>query len=181
MTLKILGLILVSQMAFAAVPTPEKELKAVVFDATYPMEARWDAYHKVIRKNKNESLPMARKALKSHDWFLREAGLKTFVALNPDEAKNIARGLFQNDPSLLVRVQALSAIKIMNDKDSEKLLWTALNDRKNFRGDQSLWIRPQIVATLMEFQIGQKGQFQKLVDDKDPQVQRLARIAIAKF
>ena len=166
--------------ARAAVPSSQKELAAKVFDAHSTMEARWDAYHKFVMTNKKESIPMAKKAIKSQDWFLREAGLKTLVALKPLEAKTVARNLFKNDPSMLVREQALSAIKILGDKGCEEILWQALNDRKNFRGDQSLWIRPKIVATLIEFKLGQKDQFQKLLDDRDKQVQRLAQIAIAK-
>ena len=161
--------------------TQESRLKNITFDSKQPLEKRWKAYHDVVTKNKKESIPMAKKALKSKDWFLREAGLKTFVALRPIEAKPIARDMLKKDPSMLVRAQALSAIKILNDKSSEKLLWESLKDPKNFRGDQSLWIRPKLVATLMEFKMGDKTQYKTLLDDKDPQVQRLAREALKKF
>lgn len=174
---------MLSQGAFASIPGPAKKvqknnLKAIVFNNKYPLEERWDAYHKIVTKNRNESIPMAKRAVKSKDWFLREAGLKTFVALRPEEAKAIARNMLEKDPSMLVRAQALSAIKILNDKSSEKLLWKTLKDPKNFRGDQSLWIRPKVVATLMEFKMGDREQYKALLDDKDPQVQRLARQAL---
>jgi hypothetical protein len=174
---------LFSQNAFAAIPTKDTKQnpRNIVFNNQYPLEMRWDAYHKIVTKNKKESIPMAKKAVKSKDWFLREAGLKTFVALKPQEAKVIARDLFEKDPSMLVRAQALSAIKILDDKSTEKLLWKSLKDPKNFRGDQSLWIRPKVVATLMEFKMGNKEQYKALLDDKDPQIQRLAKEAIAKL
>jgi len=178
---KWLVLILLSYSAWGAVRVPEENFDQIIFNVQLPMEKRWEAYHQAIKQNKKGSFTLAKKAIRSPDWFLREAGLKTYVALDPKEAKNIARKLFQEDPSLLVRVQALSALKIMNDKKSENLLWQALSDPKNFRGEQSLWIRPQIVATLMEFRLGQKSQFQKLTEDRDVQVQRLAKIAISKF
>lgn len=172
-----------SYQAFANIPktqskTEVKNLKAIVFNNKYPLEDRWDAYHKIVTKNKDESIPMAKRAIKSKDWFLREAGLKTFVALQPEHAKIIARDMLVKDPSMLVRAQALSAIKILNDKASENLLWKTLKDPKNFRGDQSLWIRPKVVATLMEFKLGTKEQYKNLLEDRDPQVQRLAREAI---
>lgn len=179
--------LLMSQASLASIPKASKvseaktNLKSIVFNSNYPLEERWDAYHKIVTKNKKESLPMAHKAVKSKDWFLREAGLKTFVALKPETAKVIAREMLVKDPSMLVRAQALSAIKILNDKSSEKLLWETLKDPKNFRGDQSLWIRPKVVATLMEFKLGNKAQYQSLLDDKDPQVQRLAREALKKL
>ncbi len=183
----VIGSLVFSQIAFASIPSkttkvaPKTDFKSIVFNNNYPLEVRWDAYHKVVTKDKKQSLPMARKAVKSKDWFLREAGLKTFVALKPDEAKTIARDMLERDPSMLVRAQALSAIKILNDKSSEKLLWQTLKDPKNFRGDQSLWIRPKVVATLMEFKLGDKSQYKSLLDDKDPQVQRLAREALKKL
>lgn len=179
--------LLASQTVFASIPNSSKvktakdNLQSIVFNPNYSLEARWDAYHKVVTKNQKQSIPMARKAVKSKDWFLREAGLKTFVALKPDEAKNIARHMLRKDPSMLVRAQALSAIKILNDKGSESLLWESLNDPKNFRGDQSLWIRPKIVATLMEFKLGSETKFKSLLEDKDPQIQRLAREALKKY
>ncbi len=171
----------VSQVALASIPSSQQKLKNIVFSNDYPLEVRWDAYHKVVTKNKKESLPMAKKAIQSKDWFLREAGLKTLVALKPLEAKTVARNMLEKDPSMLVRAQALSAIKILNDKGSEQLLWKTLKDPKNFRGEQSLWIRPKIVATLMEFKLGDKTQFKALLEDKDPQVQRLARQALTKL
>lgn len=172
-----------AQNSFAAIPTKatKENPKNIVFNNQYPLEMRWDAYHKIVTKNKKESIPMAKRAVKSKDWFLREAGLKTFVALKPLEAKVIARDLFEKDPSMLVRAQALSAIKILDDKSTEKLLWKSLKDPKNFRGDQSLWIRPKVVATLMEFKMGSKEQYKALLDDKDPQIQRLAKEALAKL
>jgi hypothetical protein len=175
--------LIISQSLFASIPKSEikPNLKSIVFSSKYPLEARWDAYHQIVTKNKKESIPMAKKALQSKDWFLREAGLKTFVALNPEAAKQIAKDLLKKDPSMLVRAEALSAIKILNDKTTEELLWQTLKDRKNFRGDQSLWIRPKVVATLMEFKMGEKSQFKTLLDDKDPQIQRLAREALKKY
>lgn len=180
--------LMLSHTALASIPKNQSKvsaaksnLKNVVFDSNYPLEVRWDAYHKVVTKNKKESIPMAKKAIQSKDWFLREAGLKTLVALKPEEAKVVAKNMLEKDPSMLVRAQALSAIKILNDKSSEKLLWQTLKDPKNFRGEQSLWIRPKIVATLMEFKMGDKNQFKELLEDKDPQVQRLARQALKKL
>ncbi len=176
------GVVGMFQISEASIPTKavKPNPRSIVFNNQYPLEARWDAYHQIVTKNKKESLPMAHKAVKSKDWFLREAGLKTFVALKPEQAKVIARDMLEKDPSMLVRAQALSAIKILDDKTSEKLLWKTLKDPKNFRGDQSLWIRPKVVATLMEFKMGSKEQFKALLDDKDPQVQRLAREALKK-
>lgn len=186
-TLGFIGTLIFSLSTFASIPQKvvkpniKPNLKSIVFNSKYSLEARWDAYHKIVTKNKKESMPMARKAIASKDWFLREAGLKTFVALNPEAAKPLARDMLKKDPSMLVRAQALSAIKILNDKTSEKLLWETLKDPKNFRGDQSLWIRPKVVATLMEFKMGEKSQYKNLLDDKDPQVQRLAREALKRF
>ncbi len=179
--------IVFAQTGLASIPTESKvksakgNLNSIVFNSNYSLEARWDAYHQIVTKDKTQSIPLARKAVKSKDWFLREAGLKTFVALKPDEAKSIARDMLKKDPSMLVRAQALSAIKILKDKESEPLLWNSLNDPKNFRGDQSLWIRPKIVATLMEFKLGSYEQYRTLLEDKDPQIQRLARQALKKY
>jgi HEAT repeat protein len=183
MTLILTGGFVICSGSLASVPhvSEKQSLKDIVFSNKYPLEQRWEAYHQIVTKNKNESMPMARKAIQSKEWFLREAGLKTFVALNPEAAKTVAKDMFEKDPSMLVRAQALSAIKILNDKTTENLLWKALKDPKNFRGDQSLWIRPKVVATLMEFKMGEKAQYKNLLDDKDPQIQRLAKEALKKY
>lgn len=171
----ILVLILTWNVGSAMVPAEQQ-----AFDNSLSMEQRWAAYHQALKKNPNDSYEIAKKAINSKDWYLREAGLKTYMALNPNKAKKYARDLFKNDPSLLVRSSALNALRILNDTSSEKLLWQSLNDPKNFRGDQSLWIRPKIVSTLLDFKLIDKKQFEKLKSDKDPQIVNMAHLALKK-
>lgn len=153
--------ILTSHFVFATVPTEQ--------------ESQWKKYHDTVLKNPVKAQSLASQALKSKDWYMREAGLKTLVAVNPSQAKVEARKILENDPAMLVRASAVTALKILKDKDSEDVLWKSLEDSRNFRKDQSLWIRPQIMATLIEFKSVNKDNFKKFYDDKDPQVARLAR------
>ncbi len=150
---------------------------ADVFSEKVPHDQRWKKYHDYILKQPQKAQDMALKALKSKDWFLREAGLKTLVTVNPERAKIEARLVLQKDPAMLVRASAVTALKILKDTKSESVLWESLKDPRNFRKDQSLWIRPQIMATLIEFKSNHKENFKSFYDDKDPQVARLARHA----
>lgn len=153
--------ILISQITFASVPKEQ--------------DSQWKKYHDTVLKNPVKAQSMATQALKSKDWYMREAGLKTLVAVNPKQAKIAARKILENDPAMLVRASAVTALKILKDKESEDVLWKSLEDSRNFRKDQSLWIRPQIMATLIEFKSSNKDNFKKFYDDRDPQVARLAR------
>lgn len=148
-----------------------------VFSEKVPFEQRWKKYHDYILKRPHKAQEMALKALKSNDWFMREAGLKTLVTVNPERAKAEARLILQKDPAMLVRASAVTALKILKDTKSESVLWESLKDPRNFRKDQSLWIRPQIMATLIEFKAVQKENYKNFYEDKDPQVVRLAKHA----
>lgn len=150
-----------SQFVSASVPTEQ--------------DTQWKKYHDSVLKNPVKAQTLATQALRSKDWYMREAGLKTLVAVNPSQAKKEARLILEKDPAMLVRASAVTALKILKDIESEDVLWKSLEDPRNFRKDQSLWIRPQIMATLIEFKSTRKENFKKFYDDRDPQVARLAR------
>lgn len=156
----------------------EKVTAEKAFDSNLPMEQRWDSFHDHIKKNPKDSLRMAKKAVRSQDWFLREAGLKTYMVIDGKQAKQIARELLEKDSSLLVRTSALKALKILKDKESKPLLLKSLNDPRNFRKKQSLWIRPQIVSALLELKLLNSSDLENLKSDKDPQIAKMAKAAL---
>jgi HEAT repeat protein len=171
-----LVLIVIAGSAHAAIP--KVDIEKEIFSSQQSLEVRWKLYHDHILNKPKSAQAMADKAVKSKDWFLREAGLKTLMAINPEKAKASARYILKNDPSMLVRASAVTALKILKDTTSEDLLWESLEDPKNFRKEQSLWIRPQIMATLMEFKSQNKEKYKNYFSDKDPQVVRLAKFAV---
>lgn len=141
------------------------------------MDGQWKSYHDQILKTPDSAKKLALEALKSEDWYMREAGLKTLLAVDAQLAKQKAQDLLKSDPAMLVRSSAVKVLKLLNDASSEELLWKSLEDKKNFRKDQSLWIRPQIMATLLKIKAKSIENFKKFYEDRDPQVASLARSA----
>ncbi len=161
--------------------TPSPDLKKIAFSKDYEMPTRWKAFMDYVQKENKNSIPEIKLALKSNDWFMRDAALKALLLVDPQMARNNAQQILKNDKSLIVRTGAVDIIRSLKDKDSAKLLWQALRDKKNFRNQQSLWIRPRIITTLVEMDDKSLGEYVKTLDDSDVRIQKIALFALEKF
>ncbi|MGE3974705.1 MAG: HEAT repeat domain-containing protein [Bdellovibrionales bacterium] len=148
-------------------PAVYRELHQLAFDTNQPYELRWRAVISMAWLGNKESIVDLERAIESNDWFMRDAALKGLEKVNREKAIAWAKKLM-SDPALVVRTAAVRVLHDLHDTTSETLLWEKLQASENFRGEQSLWIRRQIVVALSDLaQRGTEGQFAKLLEDKD--------------
>jgi len=153
-------------------------LEADVFSELTPFQKRWSLVSKVASlKNQKQALVFLEKCLRSDRWFLQSAALKKLVELEPKLASTHASRLLKSSKALVVRSAAVETLARVGSFSETEVLWQALRQKKNFKGRQSLWIRPQIVKTIYKLEAGRhvKARWESLLNDSDPAVKTMAR------
>lgn len=148
-------------------PSVYFELRTLAFDATQRLNLRWQAFMSMVRLAEKESLPEVNRALRSGDWFLRDAAIRVLPLLDKKRAHQAAmQGL--TDSALVVRTTSVDALKDLKSSESATQLWNALYAKNNFIKNQSLWIRRHIVEALAVISpLGTEEKFVKVLDDND--------------
>jgi HEAT repeat protein len=158
-----------------------RRLQKLAFDHKLPLKVRWKALASMAIIAKSESLPDLEKAVRSKDWFMRDAGLKAMRFASPNSARPWARRLIE-DPSLIVRTSAVQTMKKLKDQKSIPLLWKSLYDKKNFRNTQSLWVRRHIVETLSLLESEKSlSRFIHILKDRDKSLHKPAVYALERL
>ncbi len=136
----------VSFQSFASVPH-ETNLASIAFDQKLTVKTRWRALMALAITQEEKSLLHLENALKSKDWFMRNAGLIAMGQIAPARALQRARQLIL-DPALVVRTSAVMIFQQRGTSHDVDFLWNQLNNRINFKRKQSLWIRHHIVTAI---------------------------------
>ena len=147
-----------------------KALRKLAFEPRQELSVRWKALMSLALLGREESIPDLEAAIRSEDWYMRDAGLQALVKVAPTVGRIRARQLL-SDPALVVRTSAVLAIRELGDQESVDLLWGKLYAPQNFKGAKSLWIRKHIVETISALKSqGSRERFVKLLDDSDVEV-----------
>ncbi|HVK62311.1 MAG TPA: HEAT repeat domain-containing protein [Bdellovibrionales bacterium] len=158
-----------------------RNLVALMFDDAASMDVRWKAVTAAARVGGVESKPELERALKSKEWFMRNAALVAMAPLDRKETVTWARKLL-SDKALVVRMAAVDAIRKSRDTASVPLLWEKLDAKENFRGSHSLFIRHRIAETLAVMETpGREAKFVALLKDKDPSLHPFAISALERL
>ena len=121
------------------------------------------------------------KAVQHKDWFVRNAGLLALSQGSRKRALKWSRKLL-DDPALVVRSAAVKVIRNLKATEMEKVLWSKLRSKENFKAGEGLWIRKNIVETLGDFAYtGQEIRFIELLHDQDTRVHKAAIQALEKI
>lgn len=115
------------------------------------MQVRWKALTLAAYLKKNKAMPELEKALKSKEWFMRNAGLVAIQSFDARKAEMAAKDLIK-DKALVVRsaaVEVLGAGAGMTQATRD-LFWEEMNANYNFRQKQGLWVREQILEKLAQ-------------------------------
>ncbi|MCB0377724.1 MAG: hypothetical protein KDD33_04465 [Bdellovibrionales bacterium] len=131
-------------------PTAYKKLYKMSFDDSQPMKMRWKAFMVMTSIGGKKSLPEIDRALENKAWFMRSAGLLALENVDQGQARKRARQVLQQDPAMLVRVNAVDILAKDPSKSSRSALWKGLDDELNFHRKRSLWIREHIAKSLAE-------------------------------
>jgi len=156
-------------------PNSYRDLHVIAFDQSRPYSMRWRAVVSMAWLGGREAVIDLEKALDDKDWFMRDAGLKGLAKIDKVKAMTWAKKLL-DDPALVVRSAAVQTLHDLNDVSAESLLWEKLDAPENFRGEQSLFIRRQILSALVDLSTskGTAVKFAKFLTDKDKSLHLVA-------
>lgn len=165
--------------AFAGMGVRGREfLRRTAFDRSEALQTRWRAITTMGRLDPRAFGPELDRALKSPEWFVRNAAL--IATLSDDRPRALdAAGRLLADPALVVRTQAVRNLIALDARESEPALWRALYDQRNFKGKESLWIRAHIAEALSRFAArGRVKAFERMLMDEDARLHRWAVVGL---
>ena len=170
---------LLAVTSFASIPeNKDTDLASIAFDNSLTVKTRWRALMSLAVSQEERSLVYLENAVKSKDWFMRDAGLMAMGQIAPKRALYWARRLI-HDPALVVRTTAVLVFKDRGQINDIDLLWRELNNKINFKKGQSLWIRHHIVTALAHLSSpGDVPKFIPLLDDSDHRVRNASITAL---
>ncbi len=156
--------------------------KEIAFSQSQPTSLRWKLFMEIVEKGGPEASAMIQKASVHRDWVLRSAALVGVKSLGVQPAKELGLRLLK-DKALVVRSEAVNLLKqLPSNPQIRTHLWSELQERRNFRGGQSLWVRKQIVEFLAQNPVKEeKERFLKVLADRDQEVAALGQRGLEKL
>ncbi len=185
----ILGLLLISTNSHAAVPTQVAEVSpenfsaqiAVAKNAALPMGARWAALLKAGELASAEEVDQIRTFSTNKEWYMRNAAMVALSKLNTEYAVDEAKKLVK-DKALVVRSAAVDMLATKYTLENRNILADELSKKYNFKGKQSLWIRPQIMKHLAtRASSDDRAFFARYLFDQDDSIGEMAAMTLEKI
>ncbi len=147
-----------------------KKISEVAFNDKQNMRTRWAALITLAEANSEKALPQLIKASEGKEWFMRNASLVALSGSQPQKAQEVARKLL-SDKALVVRSAAVDILAQHPSSENRDLLWAELDKAYNFRHEEGLWIRRQIVSLLAAKPLGhERALFSRLLRDRDSKI-----------
>ncbi|MFG1485844.1 HEAT repeat domain-containing protein [Halobacteriovorax sp. RZ-2] len=151
----------------------------VMKDEKYPEKNRWMATFLLGRVMGKKSAPFISKFAKHPNWVMRMAALKSLLALNQTDYKDVYKQSLK-DNSLIVRYQALENVKRMNLTDLAPNIWAMLYDKRNYHINEKLkstkraHIVKEIITTIgdLKFEKAKKPLLSMIQKDKYSDIHR---------
>lgn len=163
-----------SQALLSTTEDMYKEFIAVAFAENQSMRLRWRALMMAAEGRREKSTPDLLKASVHKQWFMRNAALVALAEVNEPEAQKLAKKLLK-DKALVVRSAAVDVLQKSPRPEVRDLLWEEMSQKYNFRNQESLWIRSQIVEAMAQKPADHELKlFSKFLSDKDARVQSAA-------
>jgi HEAT repeat protein len=160
-----------SQALLSTTEDMYKEFISVAFAEDQSMRLRWRALMMAAEGRREKSTPDLLKASVHKQWFMRNAALVALAEVNEPEAQKLAKKLLK-DKALVVRSAAVDVLQKSPRPEVRDLLWEEMNQKYNFRNQESLWIRSQIVEAMAQKPADHELKlFTKFLNDKDARVQ----------
>lgn len=161
-------------------------LITVMKSSKYPDQNRWQATMLLGRIMGKKSAPFIAKFSDHPNWMMRVASLKALLALKQDTYVKVYSKALQ-DPSLIVRVQALDNISQMKIKSLAPYVWQMMYDGSNYSGDVGNRKRTSIVKSVIRtlgdlryekaksplLKLIQKSAYADLQDDLDYSLEKI--------
>ena len=162
---------------FASIPN-NRDLASIAFNDSLTVKTRWRALMALAVTEEEKSLVHLERAVRSKDWFMRNAGIIAMNQIDPEKALTWARRMI-HDPALVVRTTVVLVFQKRGQISDIDLLWRELDNEINFKRGESLWIRRHIVTALATLSSpSDVPKFLKLLDDSDQRVRKASVMAL---
>lgn len=125
-------------------------LEEIVLDSKEHYEVRWDAMTALAHFYPEKAAIFIDNSIHHKEWFIRNNALLALEKISPERAHKAAKILLE-DRAMVVRAAAVRVIKNLSFKDLKTNLWEEFFHPRNKRKDQSLWIRDDLIETLVYF------------------------------
>lgn len=161
------------------IPGIRDQLKALAFNRQQALDVRWRSITALGNLSAKSYRWELEEALKSPEWFMRNAAL---IAIQHDDRDFAIRWSKQllKDPALVVRTQAIKNLMDLKASAKEEV-WAALFAKSNFRNSKSLWVRNYMVQAMVEWASrADEKRFLRLLMDQDPSIQKWAILGLEK-
>ena len=157
------------------------ELEKIAFSKQEDFDRRWKALTLSAQILGAKSEAMLKKSLRAPEWFMRNAALLAYKEILPKKSRAVAEDLLK-DKALVVRSAAVQVLASSMDSNVRELFWSELENPKNFRKKQSLYIRSQILATLAEEPLSRETPlFVKHLQENDQRLHAPSIVALEKL
>lgn len=158
-----------------------RELEKAVFDANQDFSIRWKSLTLFAQLQKEKSEAVLQKALTSKEWFLRNAALLAYDQVLPQKSISVATKML-SDKALVVRSAAVKVLAKKMDPNLRETFWAELNQKRNFRKNQGLFIRGQILDVLSQNpQKSESPLFAQLLQESDVRLHQPAINALEQL
>ncbi|MCK6599219.1 MAG: HEAT repeat domain-containing protein, partial [Bdellovibrionaceae bacterium] len=135
------------KQVFQANDRTYKNLVAIAKDSKIGFNKRWKAVTALSEIFRDKAFDDLYTLSFSKEWFIKNAVVVGISNLKSPEKVEIL-GRLLKDSSLVVRSAVVEEIKVQKIENLRDELWEELNLPRNFKNNQSLWIRKQIIKLL---------------------------------
>lgn len=162
-------------------PNLYPDLLKLAFDKEEIFQIRWKALTLAASLRGEKATPDVLKACEANEWFMKNACLVSLHRINAPKAKEQSQKLI-SDKALVVRSAAVQVLARDLTAKTRDLFWEEMDKPYNFRGQQSLWIRSEILDALAKQPAQQEfANFAKTLKDKDSRLHFYAVSALERL
>lgn len=155
-------------------PQSFQYLSRAAFAKENSLLIRWRALITMGRVDAEHFKGDLERALGSQEWFMRNAALIAVQSADRQYAVQVSTRLLL-DPALVVRTQAVRNLIHLNARESDAVLWKEIFASRNFRADESLWVRVHMAEALAQFATPERVKpFLRLLSDPDERLHKWA-------
>jgi HEAT repeat protein len=164
-----------------ASPAMVVQLKQRAFDREQGLSVRWKALVLAAKIGGSSMSAELKQASRSSEWYMRSASLVAAGQISVTESLVLARKLI-NDKALVVRSAAVDILGESDEMKDREILWKVIDDSKNKRKGQSLWIRSQALSWLIKQPIRKDiPNFIKILKEDDNEMSIVAIAGLEKI
>lgn len=158
-----------------------EDLSKIAFEKENPYEIRWTALQNIATEHSTLAQGVLMKASIQPEWYMKNAALIGLQQINSKSLNEVAQRLISDD-ALVVRSMAVQILSKDNSSETRKLFWSELKKKYNFKRNQSLWIRYQLLEALAANpQKSEREKFLELINERDKKIQSISKDVIIKI